>query len=160
MPGLKERAKTLIELLDGAAFLFATRPLALEAKAQALLEQGGRARLAALSPSLAELTDWTAASLEAAVREAAERLAVKLGDLAQPLRAAMTGRTTSPGIFEVMEMLGRDESLGRLAGPGASRLKPGSVLTSRVDCYSVVHVAQTTDRPRRPSIAWSNVHRQ
>ena len=115
MSGLKARAKTLNELLDGAQFLFAARPLPLEAKAESLLAQGGRMRLGVLTPRLAALSDWTAAATEGAVRETAEALGVKLGDLAQPLRAALTGRATSPGIFEVMEILGRDESLGRLA---------------------------------------------
>jgi glutamyl-tRNA synthetase len=89
--------------------------LPLEAKAESLLAQGGRMRLGVLTPRLAALSDWTAAATEGAVRETAEALGVKLGDLAQPLRAALTGRATSPGIFEVMEILGRDESLGRLA---------------------------------------------
>ncbi len=115
MSGLKARAKTLNELLDGAQFLFAARPLPLEPKAESLLAQGGRMRLGALTPRLAALSDWTAAATEGAVRETAEALGVKLGDLAQPLRAALTGRATSPGIFEVMEILGREESLGRLA---------------------------------------------
>jgi glutamyl-tRNA synthetase len=115
MSGLKARAKTLNELLDGAQFLFAARPLPLEAKAESLLAQGGRTRLGALSPRLAALSEWSAAATEGAVRETAEALGVKLGDLAQPLRAALTGRAASPGIFEVMEILGRDESLGRLA---------------------------------------------
>lgn len=115
LPGLKERAKTLNQLLDGAAFLFAQRPLALDAKAAQLLSEEGRARLASLAPRLAALPEWTAADIETAVRETAEKLAVKLGDLAQPLRAALTGRTTSPGIFDVLEILGRAESLARIA---------------------------------------------
>ena len=115
MSGLKARAKTLVELLDGAKFLFATRPLPLEEKAAALLAQGGRARLIALAPRLSGLDAWTTASLETAVRESAQAQGAKLGDLAQPLRAALTGRATSPGIFEVMEILGREESLARLA---------------------------------------------
>jgi len=92
MSGLKARAKTLNELLDGAQFLFAARPLPLEAKAESLLAQGGRMRLGVLTPRLAALSDWTAAATEGAVRETAEALGVKLGDLAQPLRAALTGR--------------------------------------------------------------------
>jgi glutamyl-tRNA synthetase len=63
---------------------------------------------------LEALADWQAPTIEAAVREFATAGAVKLGDLAQPLRAAVTGQTTSPPIFEVMEVLGRDEALGRL----------------------------------------------
>jgi glutamyl-tRNA synthetase len=114
MPGLKERAKTLIELLDGANFLFADRPLALDAKAAGIVEAGGRAHIAALIPRFAALAQWSAASLEAAVRDYAAETKVKLGDVAQPLRAALTGRATSPGIFDVLEVLGREESLARL----------------------------------------------
>jgi glutamyl-tRNA synthetase len=114
MPGLKERAKTLIELLDGAKFLFAERPLAVDAKAASVLDAGGRAHLARVIPRLAALKDWNAASLEAAVRLYSSEATIKLGDAAQPLRAALTGRTVSPGIFDVLEVLGREESLARL----------------------------------------------
>ncbi|HYP57958.1 MAG TPA: glutamate--tRNA ligase [Beijerinckia sp.] len=114
MPGLKERAKTLIEMLDGANFLFATRPLPLDAKAANILDTGGRAHIANLLPRFSALPVWSAASTEAAVREYVEETGVKLGQVAQPLRAALTGRSTSPGIFDVLEVLGREESLGRL----------------------------------------------
>ena len=114
LPGLKERAKTLIELADGAKFLFVERPLPVEEKAEEILARGGRLHLKALLPRLETLTDWTAASTEAAVREYANEQGAKLGVIAQPLRAAATGRTTSPGIFDVLAVLGRDESLGRL----------------------------------------------
>ena len=83
-------------------------------KAAKLLAGPGRDRLAALAPVLQATTDWTAASLEAAVRAHVEATGVKLGDVAQPLRAALTGKTESPGLFEVMEVLGRDESLARI----------------------------------------------
>lgn len=115
MPGLKERAKTLVELLDSAAFLFARRPLAMDEKAAKLLTAEARARLAGLAASYAALTEWTAAGLEAATREYAQKTGIKLGDAAQPLRAALTGRSVSPGIFDVLFVLGRDEALGRLA---------------------------------------------
>src|SRR6202045_582245 len=114
MPGLKERAKTLIELLDGAKFLFADRPLVLDAKAAGILDAGGRAHIAGLIPHLASLAGWNAASLEAVVRDYAAENKIKLGDAAQPVRAALTGRATSPGIFDVLEVLGREESLARL----------------------------------------------
>ncbi|MFN3890546.1 MAG: glutamate--tRNA ligase [Beijerinckiaceae bacterium] len=114
MPGLKERAKTLVELLDGARFLYAERPLPLEPKAVEILAQGS-AHLAALQPVFAALPDWTASSTEAAVRAYCEASGAKLGSVAQPLRAALTGRSTSPGIFDVLETLGRDESMARLA---------------------------------------------
>ena len=115
MPGLKERAKTLVELLDGAQYLFAERPISPDAKARAVLEEGGRAHLAALLPPLAALPTWSADATEAVVRLYAEASGAKLGQLAQPLRAALTGRTTSPGIFDVLAVLGREESLGRIS---------------------------------------------
>ncbi|GGH16861.1 glutamate--tRNA ligase [Alsobacter metallidurans] len=119
MPGLKERAKTLIELIDSAYYLYASRPLNLEPKAEQLLADGGRERIAALLPQLRALGDWTAASTEAAVRAFAEQTGAKLGQVAQPLRAALTGRSTSPGLFDVFAVLGRDESLARLEGQAA-----------------------------------------
>ena len=114
MSGLKARAKTLNELLDGAGFLFAERPLEPDEKAASLLG-AGRERLAALAPRLAALSEWSAATTEAAVRQTATELSLKLGDLAQPLRAALTGRGVSPPIFEVLEILGREESLARIS---------------------------------------------
>jgi glutamyl-tRNA synthetase len=114
MPGLKERAKTLVELLDGATYLFAGRPLVLDSKAASILEAGGRGHIIQLIPRFAALADWNAASTEAAVRDYVAEIEIKLGEAAQPLRAALTGRATSPGIFDVLEVLGRDESLSRL----------------------------------------------
>ena len=118
LPGLKERAKTLVELLDGAKFLFETRPLAPDPKAQEILAKG-RAHLAALLPRLTALDVWSAESTEAAVRVYSEETGAKLGTVAQPLRAAATGRSTSPGIFDVLAVLGREESLGRIADQAA-----------------------------------------
>jgi glutamyl-tRNA synthetase len=120
LPGLKERAKTLVELVDGAAFLFAPRPLQLDAKAAQILADNGRIHIAALLPRLAALADWRAEAIEAVVRAYADEQQAKLGQVAQPLRAALTGRGTSPGIFDVFEVLGRDESLGRLADQAAA----------------------------------------
>ena len=120
MPGLKERAKTILELIDGARFLFAQRPLALDDKAQAQLDAAGRERLALLLPALGAVEDWQAGALEAAVRGVSEATGAKLGHLAQPLRAALTGRATSPGIFDVLAVLGRDESLARIADQAGS----------------------------------------
>jgi len=114
LPGLKARAKTLNELIDGASFIFTPRPLPLDEKAAQILSAQARARLGALAPKLAELPQWSASATEAVVREVALALDVKLGDLAQPIRAALTGRATSPGIFDVLEILGRDESLARI----------------------------------------------
>ncbi|MCC0041294.1 MAG: glutamate--tRNA ligase [Rhodobiaceae bacterium] len=115
LPGLKERARTLTELVDAAGFLVATRPLSCDDKALALLGDEARAMLAGLHASLERLATWDAAALEQAVREFAEANELKLGKVAQPLRAALTGRTTSPGIFDVLIVLGRKESLGRIA---------------------------------------------
>jgi len=114
LPGLKERAKTLIELADGAQFLFAQRPLPMEPKAEEILARAGRLHIRALLPRLEALSEWSAASTEAAVRDYAAEQGAKLGVIAQPLRAAATGRSTSPGIFDVLAVLGREESLGRL----------------------------------------------
>jgi glutamyl-tRNA synthetase len=114
MPGLKERAKTLVDLMKSAQFLFAERPLALDDKARQIMADGGVAALAALLPVL-EATEWNIQSLEAAVKAHAETTGAKLGKLAQPLRAALTGTSTSPGIFDVLDVLGRAESLNRIA---------------------------------------------
>jgi glutamyl-tRNA synthetase len=114
MPGLKERAKTLVDLLDSAYYLTAARPLALDEKAKGLLGPEARERLAAILPALEALPEWTAAATEGAVRAFAESTSVKLGQIAQPLRAALTGRATSPPVFDVMAVLGREECLGRL----------------------------------------------
>jgi glutamyl-tRNA synthetase len=114
MPGLKERAKTLVDLLDGARFLLHGRPLALDDKAAALLTGDARAMLGEIAGALDAVEPWTAEEAEQAVRTFAERKGAKLGSVAQPLRAALTGRTTSPGIFDVLAVLGKSESLARL----------------------------------------------
>ena len=114
MPELQPRAQSLDELASGAAFLFATRPLALDAKAAALLTPEARALLAALETVLAQENHWTTPALEATLKAEAEQRGLGLGKLAQPLRAALTGQTTSPGIFDVMVLLGRDEALARI----------------------------------------------
>ena len=121
MPGLKERAKSLVELLAGAQFLFSKRPLEMDGKAKKLLTPDARARLASLTEKLADVQNWTAEDVEAAVRAQAQELDVKLGDLAQPLRAALTGTTVSPGIFDVLFVLGREESLARIRDQSVSQ---------------------------------------
>jgi glutamyl-tRNA synthetase len=115
MPELKARAHTLIELAEGARFLFAARPIEPDEAAAALLTPDADALLAKAHRALAAHAEWDAASVEAAIRDVAEAEGVKLGKLAQPLRAALTGRTTSPGIFDVLALLGREESLARIA---------------------------------------------
>ena len=114
IPGLKERAKTLRELLDGAQFLLAARPLDMDEKAAALLNDDTRPVLADIGSALAALPDWTIEGIEQAIRDVADRQALKLGKVAQPLRAVLTGRTTSPGIFDVVFVLGREEVTARL----------------------------------------------
>ncbi len=114
MPGLKERAKTLIELLEHSRFIWADRPLPLEDRAKSILSPDGRSVLAALLPAFEAITDWSAETTEAAVRSHAETANVKLGTIAQPLRAALTGRVTSPGIFDVLAVLGKSESVARI----------------------------------------------
>ncbi len=115
MPGLKARAKTLKELAENAKIYVVARPIPMADKAAALLTPEAKTLLGGLTRILTGHNDWTAASLETVVREFSEREKVKLGQIAQPLRAALTGSNTSPGIFEVMEILGRSEGLGRLS---------------------------------------------
>ena len=114
MAGLKERAKTLVELKTGAAFLFAVRPLAMDEKAKKLITDGGTASLQELKPVLEASSEWTASVLETAVKAHAEKNGIKLGKLAQPLRAALTGTSTSPPIFDVLDVLGREEAMARI----------------------------------------------
>ena len=115
MPELKSRAHDLNQLADGARFLFATRPLEMEEGAAALLTPDSRALLRAAHQALSAVSVWEPAGIEQAVREVADQAGAKLGMLAQPLRAALTGRTTSPGIFDVLVLLGQGESLDRIA---------------------------------------------
>jgi glutamyl-tRNA synthetase len=115
MPQLKVRAKTLHEIADAAQFLFAKRPLTMDEKAASLVEDAPEQVLERAQAVLAALPAWTAEAVEAAIRELAEAMELGLGKVAQPLRAALTGRATSPGIFDVLALLGRDESLARLA---------------------------------------------
>ncbi|MCB1426747.1 MAG: glutamate--tRNA ligase [Zhengella sp.] len=115
MPGLKERARTLNELAEGAGFIFDERPLPLDEKAAGILDDAARALLADILPRLEQAGDWSAETTEAAVRGFAEEKELKLGKVAQPLRAALTGRATSPGVFDVLAVLGREESLARIA---------------------------------------------
>ncbi len=119
MPVLKVRARDTLELAQSSGFLFARRPLALDEKAQALLTDDARGILARLMLQLDAENDWTTEGLEASLKSLAEALGLGLGKLAQPLRSALTGQTTSPGIFDVLVLLGRDESLARIADQAA-----------------------------------------
>ena len=113
MPALKERAKTLVQLDQAAEFLYTDGPRDLDAAAAKLLSPQARALLAATLPKL-EATDWSGPALEEAARAFAEAGGLKLGDVAQPLRAALTGKTVSPPLFAMLALLGREESLLRL----------------------------------------------
>ncbi|MDF2231643.1 glutamate--tRNA ligase [Albimonas sp. CAU 1670] len=114
MPGLKERAKTINELIDLAYYIFADRPLEFDEKAEKLLSDDARAMLARLTSHLRNNTSWSSDALQDVARNFAETEGLKLGKVAQPLRAALTGRAVSPSVFDVMETLGRDECLARL----------------------------------------------
>jgi glutamyl-tRNA synthetase len=114
MAGLKPRAKTLVELAEISAFYVRQRPIPIDAQARKILTEGGAKTLADLIPQLGSHTDWTAAALEAWARTAAEAQGQKLGQVAQPLRAALVGAVASPPLFEAMEILGAPECLGRL----------------------------------------------
>ncbi|AKM09960.1 glutamate--tRNA ligase [Croceicoccus naphthovorans] len=115
MPSLKARAKNLDELAAGALFLFRERPLPMDEKAQGLLTSDARSLLHDILAELKVCSDWTSEQLEASLKDMAERKDLGLGKLAQPLRAALTGQATSPGIFDVLVLLGREESLARIA---------------------------------------------
>ncbi|SDG77897.1 glutamate--tRNA ligase [Pelagibacterium luteolum] len=114
IPELQPRAKTVLELIDLAQFIYAARPLPMDEKAALLLDADAAAHLSKLVDIFEALNDWTVEALDGAVRSYAESVELKLGKIAQPLRAALTGRTISPGIFEVMTLIGREESLGRI----------------------------------------------
>ena len=114
MPFLKIRAKSTLSLAEGSIFLFAQRPLPLDEAAKALLDNASGTLLESVSTALVFSEAWEVTALENAVRRVAEDAGIGLGKVAQPLRAALTGSTTSPGIFDVLMLLGRDESLARI----------------------------------------------
>ncbi|MEM9060153.1 MAG: glutamate--tRNA ligase [Pseudomonadota bacterium] len=114
MPGIKERAKTLLELIDLSYYILADRPLEFDEKATKLITSETAEMLARLTERLRDASGWTAEHIETTVREAAESEDIKLGKMAQPLRAALTGRAISPSVFDVMVTLGREETLARM----------------------------------------------
>ena len=114
MPGLKERARTLVDLADAASYIFISRPIELDEKAAAILAGSGHEHVGALAKRLERIDNWNAETIEGVVRAYADEVGAKLGKVAQPLRAALTGRTTSPGIFDVLDVLGREETIDRL----------------------------------------------
>jgi glutamyl-tRNA synthetase len=115
LPELQPRAKTVLELIELAQFIYAVRPLGLDTAAAGQLTPEARAMLEGARAVLAGLPEWSVPAMDGAIRAFAEQRGVKLGKVAQPLRAALTGRTVSPGIFEVMVLIGKDESLARIA---------------------------------------------
>jgi glutamyl-tRNA synthetase len=114
LPELQPRAKTTLELIDLAQFIYATRPIPLDPTAREQLTPDARVMLASITTVLEQLSDWTVSSIDASIRAFAEARGIKLGKIAQPMRAALTGRTISPGIFEVMVLIGKAESLARI----------------------------------------------
>ena len=124
MPGLKERAKTLVELADSAAFLARSVPLPFEPKAQTQLSEAARIMLRDLAAELAPIEPFDATEIDAALRRFAERRELKLGQVAQPLRAAVTGSTMSPGIDATLMALGRDETLARIGAVSRAERTP------------------------------------
>lgn len=115
MSGLKLRARDINALADSAVFYLRSRPIPMDERASSLLTQEAGDLLVQVHRAFVALDIWSVETTEAAVRGIAEAAELGLGKLAQPLRAAVSGSSTSPGIFEVLEQLGREESLGRIA---------------------------------------------
>jgi len=114
MPELKKRANNLNDLAASSLFYLRSRPIPMDEGAAKLLASATPGLLDRARARFAAQDDWTAAALEQVARELAESEAAKLGQIAQPLRAAVTGSAQSPGLFEVLEVLGRQEVLGRI----------------------------------------------
>ncbi len=114
MPTLKERAKTLINLAQGSAFIFEQRPIPMEEKAAKLLDEDGISVVKGILPLFESIIDWKPETVEACIRDYTEKNDLKLGKVAQPIRAAVTGKATSPGAFDVLQILGRETSLNRM----------------------------------------------
>ena len=113
MPGLKERSKTIPQIIDMAEYLFSSRPIVPDAAGARVLASVSRGILERLTSRL-QNASWTATDLQAEVREFAAGEGMGLGKIAQPLRVALTGRTISPSVFDMMEILGREESIARI----------------------------------------------
>lgn len=112
--GLKNRAKNLIDLANSAEFLFMERPLVIEPKAEKSLDEDGRVLLGKIHTTLNNVTDWKSDIINQEITSFVEKEEIGFGKIAQPLRAALTGSNVSPGIAEVIEWLGKDESLARI----------------------------------------------
>jgi glutamyl-tRNA synthetase len=114
MPGLKQRAKTIVELADNALFYVLPRAIPMNEKARAILGDEAKALLKALMPLYEQLSDWSEPATQDAAKQYVEKQGIKLGAIAQPLRAALSGSNVSPGVFEIMAVLGKEETLARL----------------------------------------------
>ncbi len=115
MNGLKQRAKTIVELAKNAAFYVVDVHVPMDEKArELLLAKGGYALLDGLLPELEKFENWHAEPLQAFCKTWGEANGKKLGEVAQPLRASLTGSTISPSVFEILEILGKKESFRRL----------------------------------------------
>lgn len=114
MPDLKPRAQTLVEIAEMAVFYFHDGAFRMDEKTQKLLTPEAKQYLAVLAERLKSLSDFTSESIEAVARAFAEEKGIKLGAIAQPLRAALSGSTVSPPIFGVAALLGKDEVLKRI----------------------------------------------
>jgi len=114
LPALMERAKTLKDIPAGAGFLLAQRPLKLDDKAAKQIDAAAKATLSELAVQFEAAAAWDAATIDGIVRAYAESAGKKLGQVAQPLRAALTGSTVSPPVGDMMVALGREEALGRI----------------------------------------------
>ncbi|MEN0000117.1 MAG: glutamate--tRNA ligase [Pseudomonadota bacterium] len=116
LPALKERAKTLLQLIESAGFIFSERPLKFDEKASELVsDPETKAHLTALYARLAALPVWDHDGIGAVIKSYAEEQGLKMGKVAQPIRASLTGQGSSPGAFDVLLALGREESLARIS---------------------------------------------
>lgn len=114
MPAIKDRAKTLVDLASSATFLFAARPISLDEKAAKLVTPDSTGILSKFIAPLTDIDPWTVEQIEVTIRKFAEEEGIKLGNIAQPLRSVLTGTTTSPGIFDVLYLLGRNSAISRI----------------------------------------------
>ena len=114
LPALRERAKTLVELWSASDFLLSTRPLSMDDKALSLVSEEGTKVIKDALVALENANPWDHETIDSVLRTFAEEKALKFGKVAQPIRAALTGKASSPGAFDVLLMLGKTESLARL----------------------------------------------
>ena len=110
---LKDRVKTLSELIEKASFILNSRPIEMSSDARLSLDETGLAMLEALTPHLQNAT-WTRKELEQICNNIAESFGVKFGKLASPIRSALSGQTKTPSVFDMMLVLGRNETIARL----------------------------------------------